>query len=470
MKIFFSIIWFIVYLKLLLFWLWLWQLKEYHLGRFLAHFESQRARKVLFSFKGIKFPKLTPKIILILIVGILLGALGLNLFYNLSSAYYVAVFLLSLLLTPIFVSILILIFKIPTAIFVKIILLRAKRKIGTFKDLIIIGITGSYGKTSTKEFLAQILSEKFNVLKTEKHINAEMGVAKTILNKLKSEHQIFIVEMGAYERGKIKEVCSMVSPKIGILTGINQQHLSTFGSQENIVKAKFELIDSLSVNGVAIINGDNEFIKSQALNKKTISCSVKGKADMRAENILIDKEFVSFKAVSRDGDSADFKINVLGKQNVINILMAAACAKELGMSLGEISDSCRKITQEMGGMRVLQKNGKTIIDSSYSSNLDGVIADLDYLKLYPQKKVVIMPCLIELNGVAKKVHWDIGEKIAEVADLAIITTKDYYEDIKDGAKEKTLLIEKPEEIIEKIKEIGECVILLEGRVPQINFK
>ncbi len=417
MKIFIVICWFLVFTKLLLFWVWLWQLKEYHWGRFLAHFETQKLRKILFSFHGVRYPRLTSKTIIILISGILLEIF---LLYFCSFP----VLLVSIILAPIISSLLVLFFQIPTVILVKKTLKKAKEKKEQFKNLIIIGITGSYGKSSTKEFLATILSEKFKVLKTPKNINAEIGIAKTILNELKPEHQVFIAEIGAYERGKIKEVCRVLEPKIGILTGINEQHLSTFGSQENIKKAKYELIENLPEDSIAII---------------------RDKLDLRADDIRVEKEYIFFRV-----NGVDFKANLLGVHNIDNILLSASCAQKLGMSLEEISRACLKIKPEQGGMKFLRKDAPVIIDSSYSANPDGVIADLEYLKLYSGQKIIIMPCLIELGKAAKEVHQRIGRKIAEVCDLAIITTRDYFKEIKQEAP-NALLIEKPKEIIARIK-------------------
>ena len=149
-------------------------------------------------------------------------------------------------MTIILIPLLILSFQIPSALWRKNLINKAKQKRLKFKNLLVIGITGSYGKTSTKEFLATILSEKYKVLKTKEHQNSEVGVSQCILNDLKPEHEIFVCEMAAYNRGGIKLLCDIVKPKIGILTGINEQHMATFGSQENIIKTKYELIESFA--------------------------------------------------------------------------------------------------------------------------------------------------------------------------------------------------------------------------------
>ncbi len=438
MKYLIAIAWFIVFTKLFIFWAWLWQLKEYHWGRFKAFFETQLIRKVFFSLHGLRYPKLTKKIIAILATGIVLEIIFLILIFN--SPYFVFYLIASLLLVLDITTVIVFIFQIPTNIYIKKTLGEAKEKREEFKDLTVIGIAGSYGKTAVKEFLYEILSDKFKTLKTEKHINAEIGIAKTILEKLNQEHQILITEIGAYERGKIKEVCDIVKPKIGILTGINEQHLSTFGSMENTRKAKYEIIDCIPKDGIKI---------------------VKDQIDLEAEELIIDKESLSFKI-----KGVDFKVNLLGGHNIENLLLAIYCALKLGMSLEEIAQACSKIKPEQGSMKIIRRN-PIVLDASYSANPTGVMADLEYLKMYMGKRVVVMPCLIELNGRAKEIHKKIADKLEKVSDLAIITTRDYYKEMK---RNNIILIEDPQEIIKKIKEFNPDVVLLEGRVPREIIK
>ena len=422
--IYLLIIWFLVFTKLFVFWLWLWQLKEYHWKRLKAHFETQALKKLFFSLHGIRYPKLTIKIALIIASGLILEAVFLALKPSLLWL------IITIIIAPLFASLLVLLFQIPTSIVIKRTLNKAKEKRAQFKDLIVIGISGSYGKTAVKEFLYEILSEKFKTLKTKKNNNAEIGIAKTILQELDSQ-EILVVEIGAYERGKIKQVCDIIKPKIGILTGINEQHLSTFGSLENIKKAKQEIID----------------------------CSSEGitKPEVEATDIIVDKEYLSFKI-----DGVAFRVNLLGRHNIDNVLFAVSCAKKLGMSLEEISKGCLKIRPEQGSMKIVNRN-PLVLDASYSANSNGVLADLDYLNTYEGKKIIVMPCLIELGSQGKEVHRRIGEKIDQVCDLAIITTKDYYNEIKS---EKTIFLSDYEEILNELKKYPDSTILLEGRVPQ----
>ena len=466
MKVIFILLWFLVFTKLLLFWLWLWQLKEYHLGRFFAHFEAQKFKKIVSSIWRLKYPKFTKKIIVIFFA-CLVAEIFLLFYFS---------FFRAIILTIFFIPLFVLSFQIPTLIWRSIIISKAKAKRAKFKELLVIGITGSYGKTSTKEFLATILSEKYKVLKTLEHQNSEVGISQCILNDLKPEHEIFVVEMGAYNRGGIKLLSDIAKPKIGVLTGINEQHLATFGSLENIIKGKYELIESLPDDGLAIFNGNNPYCfqlyQKTIYPKKVYSLkpSIYGfPVDIWVKDIKIEKDFISFRAVMKN-DQADFKINLLGAQNIPNILAAALVAKELGLTLNEISRISQKIKPEQGGI-LLKKgiNNLNIIDATYSANPDGVISHLEYLKTWFGKKVIVMPCLIELGKASKEVHKRIGQKIAEACDFAIITTKERFREIREGAMEKyVLFIENPKEIFERIKSFcrpGD-VILLESRVPK----
>ena len=542
MTYFFGVVWLIAVFENILFWLYLWQLKEYHIGRFLAHFQTEKGRKLLFNnllflkiffaliflsffllgwrfwdedslFLGIvaalslaavvsfiyfleainafknlfkkrmKAPVLTFKTITLIFICLFIEIAVAFLFFQTFTKDY-PFFILGLLLfdifIPLIVSVVVLFFQ-PLAVLRKNQIIRkAVKKREQFKNLSVIGITGSYGKTSTKEFLAVILSQKFNVLKTKENQNSEIGISQCILDELKPEHQVFIAEMGAYNKGGIRLLCKITKPKIGILTGISEQHLATFGSQKNIISAKFELIESLPEEGTAILNCDSRYMKTKIQNpdykvkvKNQKLYSLQEKLDIWAENILTNRDWLSFRVFLKSGESADFRLNALGKHNVLNLLGAVAAAKELGMSLEEIRQGAQRISSQEGGM-VLKKSpfGANIIDSSYSANPDGVISDLDYLKVWSGKKAIIMPCLIELGSSSKSIHKRIGEKIAEVCQLAIITTKDNFKKVKEGAigkgmkPENIIFSENPKEITEATKDFNRenDILLLEGRI------
>ena len=167
------------------------------------------------------------------------------------------------------------------------------------------------------------------------------------------------------------------------------------------------------------------------------------------------------------------RVNLVGGQNVENLLLAICCAKGLGMNLAEISQACQKITPEQGGIRLKKgKNGLNIIEATYSANPDSVISHLEYLKKWNGKKVIVMPCLIELGVASREIHKNIGKKISEVCDLAIITTGERFQEIKDSSGKKAVLIEDAEQIFERLKEFSnkEDVIIFEGRISSDLYK
>jgi UDP-N-acetylmuramoyl-tripeptide--D-alanyl-D-alanine ligase len=437
-----KIFWLIIFLKVFLFWLWLWQLKEYRIDRFKAHFETQKIKKIISCLWWLKYPKFTKKIIVIFLVGAGLAILWL---------FYLSGFLL-VILTPLFSSFLVLFFQIPTVIWRNNVLKKAKQKRAKFKDLpshlgiggeglIVIGITGSYGKSSTKEFLSIILSEEYNVLKTEGNVNTEIGVAETILKKLKREHQIFICEMAAYNKGEIKLLCDIIQPRIGIVTGVNEQHLALFGSMENLLSAEGgrELIESLPEGGMAFFNAKNSYCRE--LYNQT-----------KLKKFLYGEE-----------------VKIAGLENIEG---AKLVARELGMSEEKIEQGAAKIMDKFPGIKIKRsKNGLDIINATYSVNPTGVLTHLDFLKNWSGKKIIIMPCLIELGSASKRIHQEIGEKIAEICDLAIITTKDYFKEISHSgvrphyAKNSALILEKLKQVLDK-KDNSNNVLLLEGRLPE----
>lgn len=518
--------WYARTLKMVLFWIYLWQLKEYHVGRFVDHFRTQKGKQLLmgalplvkigllvlflvnayfFAFifyalvliyageslafllaivrKRAKRPVPTTKTILLTSVAVaMVTGFLMVLGWKMPAYPLIMVCLLVLdIAAPILISLVVLAFQPAFVLMRNGILRRATKKIATHHKLLVIGITGSYGKTSTKEFLTTILSKKFNVLATPEHKNSEMGIAQTILDELRDEHQIFIVEMGSYNKGGISLLCDMVRPKLGLVTGVNEQHLATFGSLENLLSAEGgqELLASLPLDGTIIVNGDNTYcleLYRRSQIKKGIYATRKDKidADIWTEEITVEPQALSFIAQTKRGELANFHVKVLGKQNVQNLLGAALMAKELGMTLEEIANACKEITPSDAGMTLKSgAYGIQVIDSSYSSNPNGVMADLDYLSIFPGKKVVVMPCLIELGAKSAQIHKEIGKKIAQVCDLAIITTKDQFEEIRNGAVEVGMLTEnilyqeKPNEIFHSIttKCAAGDAVLLEGRVP-----
>src|SRR3989338_3232367 len=516
--------WCIRTIKSILFWLYLWQLKEYHIPRFIDHFRTHKGKQIFFNaLYGLKIvamallakgfslaaflmllllysaeaalflrsvvtgrylrPKSTLKTVLLSAVslfGFLAVAGVLTVFVGSYGTFAKAAVLLDIL-TPFLVTGVVLGIQ-PFFVLARMrILEKAARKLRNHKNLLVIGITGSYGKTSTKEFLTTILSAKHNVIATSEHKNSEIGIAQTILEDVKPGHEIFIVEMGAYRKGGIKLLCDIVKPGIGMVTGVNEQHLALFGSLENLLSAEGgrELAAALPGDGWLAVNGENRHcvdLYKKIAGRKKINTEHKGKidADIWAEEVEVEKEGISFIVHYFQKEMLHISAGVLGRQQVQNLLGAILVARELDMGLEQIANACKRITQEQGGMTLKTgAHGLQVIDSSYSSNPDGVMADLDYVSVFPGKRVIVMPCLIELGLMSEKIHYEIGQKIAQVCDIAIITTRDQFEKMKKGAlaggmkENQILLCDKPQEIFHHITTMckeGDTV-LLEGRVP-----
>ncbi|MFH1833068.1 MAG: UDP-N-acetylmuramoyl-tripeptide--D-alanyl-D-alanine ligase [Candidatus Levyibacteriota bacterium] len=335
---------------------------------------------------------------------------------------------------------------------------RAIKKIRKHKNLLVIGVTGSYGKSSTKEYIAQILEKKFKVLKTKGTNNTLIGVTNTIISGLKDDTEIFVVEMGAYKKGEINEICEIVKPKIGIITGINSQHLSLFGSLQNTMDAKYELINSLPSGGLAIFNGSNinsSKLYSKTKKKKIIYSSFDNKADIYSSDIQIEKSCVAFD-VHAEGIDMALKANLIGKQNVENILPAAYIARYLGMNITEIKKAVSKLKPLPKTMTKIKfSNGATLIDDAFNANPDAVLAVLDYMKIYNGKKILVMQPMIELGKDAKKEHYRVALEISKICDYLVLTNKNFYSSvsmgIKDGKGKCAVKIFSPGEIVDFVK-------------------
>ena len=316
----------------------------------------------------------------------------------------------------------------------------AQKKIKEMPSLIVIGVTGSYGKTSTKHVIYKILSKRFNVLMTPSSYNTTMGVVKTVRNNLKATTEIFIAEMGAKNIGDIEEICELVTPKYGVLTSIGPQHLESFKTIENVKKAKFELIESLPKDGVGFENIDDVNIQTLPSPK----CKVLGygiddwRADFRAENIKFNSRGSSFDVVKPDGKRANFQTKLLGRHNIYNILSGVAIASELGMDLETISYAVKDLESVEHRLQLKQMpNGITIIDDAYNSNPIGSKMALEVLaQMDGEKKIMITPGMIELGDQEHELNKAFGEYAAAACDYVILVGSKQTLPIQEGLRIK----------------------------------
>lgn len=314
----------------------------------------------------------------------------------------------------------------------------AKRIIESHKNLIIIGVTGSFGKTSTKNYLASILAEKYNVLVTPGNFNTLLGVIRTIREQLRPYHQVFIVEMGAKQRNDIKEICDLVHPAIGIVTAVGEMHLETFKSVENIQDTKFELINSLPANGVGVINCDSEYIRNyKGITSpcRIIRYAVENEGEYKATDVQYGASGVQFTL----NGTEQYSSRLLGVGNLLNILASAAVADHLQVPANRQRNAIARLQPVEHRLSMKVANGITVLDDAYNSNPQGAKMALEVLKNFTtgegNKRIVITPGFVEMGARQAEANRELGRGIAKSCDYAIIVNATNRDAIKAGIDE-----------------------------------
>ena len=299
---------------------------------------------------------------------------------------------------------------------------KAKTKLKEIPGLKVIGVTGSYGKTSTKYVVNTILSQKYNTLMTPESYNTTMGVVRTINEKLTSMHQLFVCEMGAKYVGDIKEITDIVNPSYGIVTAIGPQHLDTFKSLDNVRKAKLELVDSLPDDGLAFVNWEDENIRNSKITKNMVKFGLSKEADYYATNIDINERGSSFDVVIPGKEPIRIKTRLLGNLNILNIVGAVAIADKLGLTENEIKVGAKYIRPVPHRLELKQNpNGSIIIDDAYNSNIKGAKMALEVLKSFEHKKrILITPGIVDLGDKQSEINQELGRAAAESSDFIIL--------------------------------------------------
>lgn len=352
----------------------------------------------------------------------------------------------------------------------------AKKILQDMPNLTVIGVTGSYGKTSVKNYLAKTLSSKYEVLITPKNYNTTMGVVKTIREELKPTHQIFICEMGATKLGDIKEICDIVKPKLGIITEIGPQHLESFKSIDNVIKTKFELADSVRENkGVIFLNYANEHISKQKLDMKTISYGINNEnLNYNSYNLESSDKGLSFKLLDKDNKEIEFKTSLIGKHNVINLTAAIAVADYLGVPLKNSVYSIKEIKSVAHRLQLIPNGNLTIIDDSYNSNPVSSKSAIDTLGEFKGTKIIVTPGLIELGNEENKYNFELGQYMTNVCDYIFLVGKEHSKPILEGIysmnfdKEKVFIVDSPQEAIKQVSKLNisdKITVLLENDLP-----
>jgi len=297
-----------------------------------------------------------------------------------------------------------------------------KKKLAAYKDMIKIGITGSYGKTSSKVILGTILSEQYRVIITPHSYNTPMGVTRVIREHMKGDEQVFVAEMGARNIGDIAEMCDLVAPKYGLLTSVGPQHLETFKTIENVANTKYELIEALPEDGIAFFPDDQGICKElydrTDIEKYLYSID---SGYMSARDITLDERGSNFTLVCADGESAACTTRLLGRHNIQNILGCAAVARRLGLSMRQIAAGIAKVEPVEHRLQLMDtNNGVTVIDDAFNSNPAGARAALDVLKEFKGRKIIITPGLVELGDSEFAENRLFGKEMAGAVDVAVL--------------------------------------------------
>lgn len=313
----------------------------------------------------------------------------------------------------------------------------ARKILKAMPNLKVIGITGSYGKTSTKNIVTGVISETYYTLMTPASYNTPMGITRTIREMMKPIHEAFVCEISATRLGQVSYLMDFVKPKYGIVTSIGPQHLLTFKSLENIISEKMKMIEMLPKDGVGIINVDNEYIANYKIKNdvKVVSVGIKNKkADYVAKDIKYTKDGSSFTVKIKKKDYK-FKTCLLGEHNITNLLTAIALAFELGIDVKQIVKNVKSVKRVEHRLELKQINGYTFIDDAFNSNPVGSKMSLDVLKLMPGKRVIVTPGLIDLGDKENDYNYEFGSYMKNKADFVILVGEKQTEYIKKGLEE-----------------------------------
>ena len=410
---------------------------------------------------------------LIIVLGILITLYTVNSTTSFGRYLSVALFLLSF-----FTPVLTLIIWCVTAPVEKLIsyfyILDAKRVLKKHTGMKVIGVTGSYGKTTTKFILTRILSEKFNVVCTPHSFNTPMGVVRTIREMLLPQTEIFVCEMGAKSVGNIKEVCNIADPHYGIITSVGPQHLDTFKSVDNVFKTKFELADAVAKNnGLTFVNGDSKEIAERLQGDFKIYGTNKD-FPFYAENISYGRFGSEFDMRLGD-ETVHLTTKLLGLHSIIDIVGAVALSYTLGVNATDIKYAVASLKPAEHRLEMKSfTNGSLLIDDAYNSNPEGCLEAVRVLGSFEgMKKVIVTPGLVELGDKEYECNYALGKEASQNCDVIILVGKNRSKPMADAVndsdfnKENLHIVASFNEAMEIYSKIADnnTVVLFENDLP-----
>lgn len=304
-------------------------------------------------------------------------------------------------------------------------------------DIKLIGVTGSVGKTSTKEMIAAALSQGSNVFKTKGNRNSQIGLPLTMLD-IMSENETAVIEMGMSEFGEMERLCAIAKPSMAVMTNIGTAHIENLGSRENIMSEKLKITNSFTKDSVLFLNGDDTLLSSLngKLDFRTVTFGFNENCDYRAENIYVDGMNTIFTLISKD-EKEEISIPALGEHNVKNALAAFAVAKACGLSTDKIKAGLLSYKNAPMRQQIYKLEGCTLIDDSYNASPDAMRVSLDVLKsISATKRIAVLANMLELGDYAESEHFSIGEHLGEIGIDCVICIGDLAENIAKGALSK----------------------------------
>lgn len=418
-------------------WTSLWWIKEYRMDRMRIHLKTKQGRAILFPSLRLPPRSFRSISIIALSISILFGVwqgLGHTL---------VSLIVVDLISFPL-VALVVVLSHIPIGLYHSWRIHEAIRRIRLRPDLLVIGITGSFGKTSTKEYLSTILSDSVATLKTEASKNSPIGIAEIILKHLKPQHKVFVVEMGAYKLGEIRAMCRIVRPQIGIILAINPQHQDLFGTIETTMKAKYELIESLTGKNIAILNHDDARLRTLSQWASDDGHSIwwitkhplkEAQSDIfRIVDIESTKSRLHFGVLYEDTTHA-VSVPIIGTHQATNITAAIAAAVAAQIPIQKAIHATR-LLQSVPHVLEIKAGiaGSTYIDDTFNNNPDAAKAAIVVLGMYKKRKLLVFQPMIELGTYAQSSHYDVGSLAGQVCDEVILVGEDWSGDFINGVR------------------------------------
>lgn len=330
----------------------------------------------------------------------------------------------------------------------------------------VVGITGSAGKTSTKDLVAAVLSDKYKVFKTKGNFNNEIGLPLMIL-ELDSTYDVAILEMGMRGLGQIKELAEIASPDLGIITNIGISHIEILKTRENILKAKMEIATFFDKNNTLVVCGNDDFLGSlPSAEYKIVKTGVGENFKIGAKNIALEE--LSSKFTVYDGEKEEeFSLDMPGEHNISNLMLGIAIAKELGVSFEEMKRGLNNIEATSMRLDLIKKDGFSILNDCYNSSPVAVKSAIDVMKnIEGKRRIAVLGTMRELGHKSEEAHEEIGKYAKENGIEKVLCFGDFSENIKEGYGEGCTVYENKEELIKDLLNIicdGDIILVKASR-------